>query len=140
MKCRRLTRTEINSLLETAPDSETRNLKRILDVVGYNAYDFFDKFCVKQTGIYSERPIYFAALTRSTNGKHEFWTIVNKDIKETFSLCKISKKELKKWHNEFGDLYATMEKEVEKNIKWVYWLGFKKVGETDKDITFCYKG
>ncbi len=139
IECRRLKKSELKSLLITAPDSETRNLKKYLKENNISAYDFFEEFAVDQSGICSSRPVYFAALTKSVKGTYEFWTIVNKDIKEIFSLCKISKRILKKWSKQYGSLYATMEKENPKNIEWVYWLGFKKIDENERMITFCYK-
>ncbi len=140
MENRRLTRTEFNSLLETAPDTETRNLKQFLNGVKYDGYDFFERFAIKQSGIVNGRPLYFAALTKSNDGAFEFWTVVNKDVKETFSLCKYSKRFLKEASKKYGDLYATMENINDTNIKWCLWLGFNIIISDDKMITLCYKG
>jgi len=138
MECRRLKREEINSLLKTAPDTEKRNLIRIL--AGQDAYDFFDKYSIDHFGIVNGRPIYLVALTESDDGTKEFWTVVNSDVKETFSLCKYCKRELIKWGKKHGDIYATMENVNDENIKWCLWLGFNIVSSNHETVTLCYKG
>ncbi len=142
IEIRKFTEQELNSLLETAPDTETRNLKAFLKERGFSAYDFFNKNAIDYFGLLSNgRPLYLAVLTRNEwTGDYEFWTVVNSNIKETFSLCKYCKRGLKDWIKKYRRLYATMEKVNPLNIKWVKWLGFKPIREDDKTITFCLQG
>jgi len=138
---RRLTEEEINELIKTAPDSETRNLKKYLDEYGVSAYKFFEGAGKDHFGLVSDdRPIYLAVLIENTDHENEFWTVVNSNVKEIVSLCKYSKRELRKWTKKYGDIYATMEKGNLENAKWTEWLGFKQVSSDNSTITFKIKG
>ena len=128
-----LTKDEFDSLLDSAPESETRNLKRIL---GSNAYDYLMNNTKEISGIVNSRPIYFGALSK----ENQLWTIVNSDVKEQFSLYKISKRRVYKWLDKYGVIYATMEKVNLKNILWTIKLGFKKIKEDLTTITFKLGG
>ena len=133
---RRLTKEEIEELIIEAPISETINLQQYLLSVKQHPYDFFNNHAIDHFGLLSNgRPIYMAALVPNDEGQQEFWTVVNTDVKETFSLCKYVKRELKRWVQKYGDVWATMTKVRPQNIKWTEWLGFKKYNETDDLVT-----
>ena len=138
---RRLTKEEIEELIIEAPISETINLQQYLLSVEQHPYDFFNNHAIDHFGLLSNgRPIYMAALVPNDDGQQEFWTVVNTDVKETFSLCKYVKRELKRWVQKYGDVWATMTKVRPQNIKWTEWLGFKKYNETDDLVTLLLRG
>lgn len=135
IETRRLTRDEVEQLIKDAPDSETRNLKAAL-IDDDMAYAFLDYYGIDHWGLLSDgKPIYMVALTRDENGRHELWTVANKDIKEQFSLYKYCKRSVGGWLEKYGKIYATMEKSNSKNLEWTKRIGFKKVSETTNTIT-----
>lgn len=134
---RKLTEDEFDQLLLEAPVTETRNLKEIL---GGQAYSYFEKRNLEITGILSgDRPIYFGALLKNSEGKNALWTVVNSRVKEQFSLFKISKRLVHKWAKRRGTIYATMEKINIKNIEWTKRLGFEVAEINNGLITFKLK-
>jgi hypothetical protein len=137
IETRPLNRVEILEVLNNAPDSETRNLKLYLDKYGFNAYEFLNINSVYKYGlIINGRPIYFAYVHKRNKDGYELWTVVNSDVKEQKSLFKYSKINLMNALKEFSPIYATMETENIKNIRWVIRLGFKKIFKDDKNIIF----
>jgi len=135
MEIRRLTEEELNSLIETAPDTETRNLKRILSIIGMSAYDFFNSYAVEHFGLINSRPLYFGCLINNGMGEKELWTVVNSGVKEQLSLFKYSKRQIQEWSRKYSGIYATMEKCNHKNIEWTKRLGFIPTKETENLIT-----
>ena len=126
---RKLTKQEFNRLLDEAPDTETRNLKRIL---GNDAYEHFEIMAKAHFGLLSNgRPIYWAVLSKD----NKMWTIVNSEIKEQFSLYKYCKRGIYNWLRMFGKITATMEDKNEKNLKWTMFMGFKIIKKGDGLIT-----
>lgn len=137
IECRRLKESELNRLLEEAPESETRNLKEFCDEYFLTPYELFDEYGFENIGILEDgRPIYVAALTNSKDGNYEMWTVVNSEPLPQFSLFKYAKKHLKKWVKNYGKIYATMDTDKQKNMEWTQKLGFHKIREIDKTITF----
>src|SRR3990167_5866745 len=134
---RRLTERELNDFVTHAPDTEVRNLFTILSDLCMVPYEFFDTYAIDHFGLLSDgRPLYVAVLTQNEEGKKEFWTVVNSGVKQPFSLCKYCKRELKRWVDKQGDIFATMEKVSSQNRKWTEWLGFRKIEENSETITF----
>ena len=134
---RRLTGYEIDTLLIEAPDSEKRNLIKVLKELKMSGYEFFDKYAIDHFGLISnERPIYMVALVKNDEGKNEMWTVVNSGVKEMVSLCKYCKRGLKGWIEKYKVIYATMEKCSPQNARWTEWLGFKKIAEDEKVISY----
>lgn len=132
---RKLTKDELNRLLDEAPETETRNLKHTLSHMKVEPYDYFEKNTKENDGIVSDgRPIYFAALSHL----NELWTVVNKDVKEQKSLYKISKNQVYQWRRMHGNIYATMEKISEKNMKWTMKMGFVPLTENMIRNTVTY--
>lgn len=124
---------ELDRLIEEAELSETKFLR----VLSIDPFIFFRDYSLIQDGLVIEgRPIYIAALIKNSEGRIEFWTVVNKDTGCIIQLSRHVRNELKKWVSKFGKLYATMEKVNPKNMKWVEWLGFKSISEDDKYITY----
>lgn len=141
IKKRPLTRSEISQLIEEAPIHETENLKQFLEAYNMDAFDFFHQYGVDCFSLLNEdRPLYLAVLIKGKSGRLQFWTIVNENIKEMTSLCKMAKRELKEWLGRYKEIYATMDKKLTKNIKWTKWLGFKELEERDNLITFVVTG
>lgn len=130
---RPLTREEMMRLLKEAPEHETKFIRES----GLNAYEFFNNNSIVIQGLIIDgRPIYIAAVIKNKEDKYVFWTVVNSNVKDKFSLCKYSKRELKKWLNKFGCIYATMPKGNILNQKWTEWLGFNKLEEDNDTITY----
>lgn len=130
---RPLTREELYRLLDEAPESETRFIRKY----GVDIYEFFkDESIVMQGLIIDGRPIYLAAIMNGNNERYVFWTVVNSNVRNKISLCKHSKAQLKEWLNRFGSVYATMPKGNSVNQKWTEWLGFKKIDEDIDTITY----
>ena len=134
---RYLTRAEFNQLLKEAPEDETMFIRDYLKGSGVEAYDFFEDFGFEKDGIVIDgRPIYVAILTGNEKGEKELWTIVNSDVKEQFTLYKISKRQVYKWLEKYKRIFSTMQKINPKNLEWVKRLGFKQTSEEDDTITF----
>ena len=128
-----LTREEVDRLIKESVPSETKFLRDLETDI----YDFFYKYSLIQDGILVDgRPIYIAALIRSTDGNMNFWTVVNRDTNAIISMSRIVRQELRKWVDMYGILYAKMEKVNPKNMKWVEWLGFKRAYEDNQYITY----
>ena len=128
-----LTKDEVNRLIKEAPESEVRNLIRIAKKDGKGAYEFLQKHKKEESGIVSKgRPIYMAILSKN----NELWTVVNSDVKEQFSLFKISKRTVNNWKKKYGMVTAVMEKTNKKNIEWTKKIGFVVGGETKDLIAF----
>lgn len=138
---RKLNHSEMLQLLDEAPETETRNLKRFLFDNNMDAYEFFNKYGVENDGIViNSRPVYLASLMKNNDGEYELWTVVNSNVKEQKTLYKISKQQVHKWKEKYGEIYATMEKVNPKNIKWTQKLGFNIINESDHVITFKLSG
>lgn len=127
------TRYDFNKLLNEALDTETRNLIRITRELNQDPYDFLIDNSLELWGLLiNDRPIYLAVLSKNK----ELWTIVNSNVKQQFSLFKYAKRDLYKWLDKYGVIYATMEKVNPKNMKWTERLGFKKLKEDNFTITY----
>jgi len=138
---RRLTPIEIDYLLEQAPDSETRNLKDYLKENRLNAYDFFDEEGCENDGIVVDGvPMYLAVLVKNEDSEFELWTVAKPIDKAQASLYKISKRQLMKWRDKHGPIYATMEKSSPKNLFWTQKMGFRTVYEDNDIIKFKLNG
>jgi len=139
IEVRPLTKLEFNQLLEDAPDTETRNLKKICSNIDINSFDFFEQKAIDVEGlVINKRPIYFGAIIKSNN--FNIWTFVNSNVREQFTLYKVAKITSHRWAKKYGEIFATMEKVNPKNIKWTKKIGFKMMKETDKLITFKLGG
>jgi len=138
IETRPLTKKELDIIIDEAQDSETRNLKRLVR----EPYEFFQRKSVAQNGIViDKRPIYFGAVTfNESKERFEIWTIVNKGIKNQFSLYKIAKRISRQWAKTYKVIYATMEKINFKNVEWTKRIGFIPVQETDRLITLRLGG
>jgi hypothetical protein len=137
IEIRALSPVELGYLISEAPPSETKFLREFKKEYGLDVADFLKRYALFNSGMVANgRPIYMAAIIKSSDGRYEFWTVVNKDVKEMISLCKYSKRMLKEILKDFGTIYATMEKVSPKNMKWVEWLGFKKIDENKNIITY----
>jgi hypothetical protein len=135
IETRSLTEDELSRLITEAPDTEKRNLLRIISKIGINPFAFFKDKAVENSGIIIDNePIYFGALTNSL-GKYYLWTIVNGKVKYQYSLFKIAKRMAKNWAVKYGKIYAQMEKN-KKHTEWVERIGFKAIEETKDYITF----
>jgi len=134
IEIRPLNKSELLKLIDEAQDSETRNLKQIIK----EPFEFFQRKAVRQSGIIiNGKPIYFGAITQRRN-KYFLWTVVNKNVREQFTLYKVSKRTILKWVKQLGIIYAKMEKNI-KHTNWVKKMGFKVLEETDNLITFYLK-
>jgi hypothetical protein len=135
---RPLTRKELDTIIDEAQDSETRNLKRLVK----EPYDFFQRKAINQEGIViDQRPIYFGAVTfNQEKERFEIWTIVNRNVRQQFSLYKIAKRISHQWAKTYKEIYATMEKMNEKNLTWTKRIGFVPIYETDRLITLRLGG
>ncbi len=132
---RRLNNKELARLFIEAPDTETRNLNRILWAMNMSAYDFFDKYALEHYGLIIDgRPVYMVALVKNIDGRNELYTIVNSNVEQQFSLFKYCKRGLKGWLDKYKEIWATMENINKKNIEWSKRLGFKKMNEDDRII------
>lgn len=140
IESRELNREELEEIISDAPLSETRNLIKFLCERKEEAFDYFKNNSVFSFGLVSEnRPIYFAYIIQNRKGEYQLWTVVNSDVREQFSLYKYSKKSLMYALTLFGQIYATMEKGNDRNIKWVEHIGFKRIFENEKLIKFMIK-
>ena len=130
MEIRNLTKEELDSLIETAPEAETEFLREMTDNREISPYEFINTYALEQSGIINGRPIYLGALI----GNH-LWTIVNKDVKEQFTLFKVAKRKAQEWAGKHKRIYACMHKNNEKNLEWTKRLGFKFVKEDNDTVT-----
>ena len=136
IEVRPLTKHELNDLVQTAPESETRFVKQACEIMATTPFEFFREHSQIQTGILSNGwAIYQGAIM--DNG---FWTIVNSDVKEQFTLFKVAKRKAHEWAKEYGTLTATMHKGNEKNTIWTERLGFKRISENEDTITLELAG
>ena len=129
---RNLTKEEFEQLMEEAPEVETRFLKQN----PCHPYLFFKQGIVSNGLIIDGRPIYTAMVKHNENGEYVLWTIVNSNVKNKIALCKYVKRELKNWVSLLKNIKATMHKGCPENMKWVEWLGFKKIEEDEEYITY----
>jgi hypothetical protein len=141
IELRKLTKEEINQIIIEAESTETKFLLDFCNKEKIHPYDFIDSCSIKNTGlVIDSRPVYFASLIENTLGQIELWTVVNSNVKEKLTVSKYSKKVLNEWLKEIEEIYATMGKHDETNMKWVEWLNFKKIGEDANYITYLIKG
>jgi len=133
IEVRRLKREELLRLIKEAPESEARFIKQLK-----HPYIYFLK-AKEQSGILTSRPLYFGALMKDGD-KHILWTVVNKNVKQQFSLFKISKKTVREWADKYGKIYTTMYKGNDKNIRWAERIGFKPIKGDGEVITFALEG
>lgn len=130
---RPLLRDELERLIKEAPIEETKFLKES----GRDPYEFFNNQSEIVNGLIIDgRPIYIAAVMLNKDQKHVFWTVVNSDVQEVITLSISVRKQLKIWLEQFGTIYATMGKTNKDNMKWVEWLGFKKIEEDIDTVTY----
>lgn len=140
VESRILTEDEFNSLMSSAPESETENLFSAMERMGFLPYEFFQYKAVENRGIVIDgKPIYFAALVKNTYGEIELWTVVNSDVKEQFSLFKIAHRTIREWIKKYKRIYATMDCSLQNNIRWTERLGFNKLYKQGRYITFLMK-
>ena len=131
------TRQELIRLLVEAPLSETKYIREATQCFMIDPYQWLTDRAVDKDGLIIDgRPIYMGVLTEDIFGKLNVWTVVNSDVKEQFTLYKLTKRLLKTWAEKYGKIYATMEKINPKNMEWTKKLGFKVINETDNEITF----
>jgi hypothetical protein len=131
------TRQELIELLLSAPESETRYLREATNGYQLDPYQWLIDRAVDKAGlIINGRPVYIGVLTEDILHQYHIWTIVNSDVKEQFTLYKVSKKVLQGWAERYGKIYATMEKVNPRNMEWTKRLGFKVIEEKDNEITF----
>lgn len=136
IETRPLTKDELILLLAEASAGEVKNLDAYLHKYNLDPYDFLNKDTVYKFGlIVDHRPIYFAYIKKH-DGKYFWWTVVNSDVKEQYSLYKHAKKALNDALNLYSPIYATMEKQNATNIRWVERMGFNRVYEDESIITF----
>ena len=133
IEVRKLKPNELKQLINEAPASETRFIKEIK-----HPYIHFQR-AKEQSGILNSRPLYFGALMKDGD-RYILWTIVNKNVKQQFSLFKISKRTAQEWAKKYGRIYATMYKGNIKNLQWTKRIGFKPIKEDDETITLCLTG
>lgn len=131
---RELTEKEFTQLFNDAPLSETRFFRENIK----EPYDFIIKNSIEHKGIIIDgNPIYFGAITYNKEFKlYHLWTIVNSNVKEQFTLFKIAKRTIKSWLEKYKELYATMYKGNELNIRWTERLGFRRIFENNNLISF----
>ena len=136
IETRPLNRIELDYLLESAPKDETKNLLKFLSENNLNAYDFLNqnKIVYKFGLIIDGIPAYFAYIFDKQYG-YELWTVVNKDVMQQKTLYKYSKLALQEALKKFSPIYATMEKNLHKNLKWTEKLGFKRIFEDNNIVT-----
>jgi len=143
IESRPLTRQEFYKLFKDAPDSEIKGLAAYCAEYDLDPYEFLNRHSFEHFGILNdERPLYFGALTQTQHGNYCLWTIANKDIKEQFSLYKLSKRKVHDLLSKYKIIYATMDKGAKKNIEWAVRMNFKTVSENmlDNTVTLCLKG
>jgi hypothetical protein len=134
---RQLTESEFNRLVQEAPESETQFL-RTLSPAGYL---WMKTYATEMDGILVDgKPIYFGAVVINRIGRPTLWTVVNSNVKEQFSLFKISKKGILKWLNKYKVIFATMHKDCQKNLEWTKRLGFIPIEETMDTVTLRIGG
>jgi hypothetical protein len=137
IEVRDFTREEFYELINFAPETETRNLIRIAMGEHKDPYDMLRENSIDAKGMFSDgRLVYIAVLSKAK----ELWTVVNRGVKDQFSLFKNAKKNIDKWIASHGAIYATMEKVNLKNIAWTERLGFKRYRENERTISFIYQG
>lgn len=130
---RQLTKEELQRLIKEAELSETKFLRDL----NMDIHEFFRLNSLIQDGlVINHRPIYIAALIKDLNNRINFWTVVNSNIDCVITLSKYVKRELKNWVEQFGTIFATMEKVNPKNMQWVVWLGFHEIFEDDNIVTY----
>ena len=132
---------EFLELMLDAPKTETKYLKSATNGFRVNPYQWITDRAVEKDGlVINNRPIYFGVLTQTTQGRYEVWTVVNTDVKEQFTLYKLSKRTITDWAKKYKTIYANMEKVNPKNIEWAKRIGFKPIEETETEITFLFQG
>ena len=132
-----LNKSEFMDLMLSAPKSETKYIFQATNGFQQDPYQWIVDRAVDLNGlIINNRPIYFGVLTENINHRYEVWTVVNSDVKEQFTLYKLTKRLIRKWAEKYGKIYATMEKINPKNMAWTEKLGFKRINETENEITF----
>ena len=136
---RKLSPEELDLLIAEAPESEKHGFMALCDTMKMTPTEIFKRYSLDWDGvIINGRPSYVAGIF--SNGKRfELWTIVNSNVKEQISLFKCAKKGIKHWLGYVPELYATMMKSWDKNIRWTERLGFRPCGETMETITFVIK-
>lgn len=131
-----LDNSEIEKLIFEAPLSETKFIRALNTPPSL----FFKNYAIEQKGIViNNKPIYLAAILWYPElRQYALWTVVNKDVKEQFSLYKISKRTILGWGRKYKPLFATMYKDNPKNIRWTERLGFQRYSEDNETIDFIY--
>lgn len=131
IEVRPLNGQELDSLIKTAPESETRFIRNSCKVLEMTPFKFFEKCAQEQCGIViNNRPIYQGSIIDG-----EFWTVVNSDVKEQFTLYKVAKRKAFEWASKHGPLTAKMYKDNEKNLRWTERIGFKRIAEDENTVT-----
>ena len=127
---RPLTHSEFLWLINNAEDSEVWAIKQL-----QNPYEFLTTNCIEHMGgVINGKPIYFGYLL-NYGGSNIMWTVVAKDVKEQFSLYKLSKKVLMDWLRKHKEIYATMLTVNPINIKWAKHMGFEEIERSNEFVT-----
>ena len=133
---RKLTREEVRRVIHEASDEERAWMEFIAKEMGCEPYDILTKHSEDWDGLVVDgRPIYFAGIFRN-NGRHEFWTVVNRNVSAQFSLFKRAKRSINLWLSVYGSIYATMKKSWIKNVLWTERIGFSIFSDTKDTVTF----
>lgn len=122
----------MDTLIREAPEIETRGLRQRCRDWDTEPWEFFGLMADYITGLLVDgRPVYLMAMVGNTA-----WTVVNRNVREQFTLFKVARREARKALKRFGYVEASMFKEGnEKKIQWTQRLGFKLVKETPAFVT-----
>lgn len=132
---RPLTEEEFNQIINDADENETWFIRQI-----ESPYKFLIDNCIESCGMVNKgTPSYFAYLLLE-DGKPILWTVVNKNVKEQFSMYKFSKRIVHEWLSKHGEIYATMRTANNKNIEWTKHLGFRIIHQDNDFISFKLGG
>lgn len=136
LEIRKLTKNEFERLLREAPEQETEFIRE-----GGLNYEYFEMESLESNGLLNGRPLYWAALIYNDNFRRlELWTVVNSDVREQKTLYKGSKQIANEWAKKYGEIYATMDKRLEKNLFWTRKIGFTPIKEKSNLITLKLTG
>lgn len=129
IEIRALTKDEMGQLLSEASPIETHGLTT--EVWNY----IIDNYGVENSGIVVKgHPIYAATLL-NVDGVYEFDTIVNRNVKEQFTLFREAKRKSDEWMYKYKRLSATMPVTLTKNIEWTKRLGFRETQRNNNTVT-----
>lgn len=137
IETRKLTEDEFDQLISDAPESETRFIRK-----KPYPYIWLNSVALENLGIViNGKPIYLGAIVKNRHTHQpELWTVVNSNVKEQFTLFKISKRVIHNWLNKYHCIFATMYKDCDKNLKWTQRLGFRKINDGLDTVTLVIGG